>query len=184
MVLIIPLFSCNCRFVKNFVWFICGSNYYSRHTSTLKQACLLSDEPLGNLAQLLSIGMKEVARWEQYRSQLVCKKTVKRKCWILCNIFCKCLVHSCFSRPLLCCSFLSVCLLCSGVPLTLQCRGFGLSISMLFSLISSEIYPLNTDWGIRGHKLHRDYHSMFEFFFSFWSEHYDLEACCYIYCNL
>lgn len=63
--------------------------------------------------------------------------------------------------------FLSVCLLCSGVPLTLQCRGFGLSIAMLFSLISSEIYPLNTDRGIHGHKLHRDNHSMFDFFFFF-----------------
>lgn len=53
------VFFCNCRFVRNFVWFICGSSYFSRHTSTLEQACSLSDEPLGNLAQLLSIGMKE-----------------------------------------------------------------------------------------------------------------------------
>lgn len=59
LVLVILLFSCNHGFVRNFVWFICGSSYYSRHTSTLKQACVLSDEPLGNLAQLLSVGMKE-----------------------------------------------------------------------------------------------------------------------------
>lgn len=97
-------------------------------------------------------------------------------------IFCKCLVHLCLSRPLLCC-FLSVCLLCSGVPLTLQCRGFGLNILKLFSFVSSEIYPLNVNWGIHGHKLHRDYNSMFECFSFFWSEHLDLEACCCIDCN-
>lgn len=92
-------------------------------------------------------------------------------------------MHSYLSRPLPCCSFLSVCLFCCGVPWTLQCRGFGLSILMLFSFISSEIYPLNTNWGIHGHKLHRDYHSLFECFSFFWSQHYDSSACCYIDCN-
>lgn len=76
--------------------------------------------------------------------------------------FLKFLAHSCLSRPFVCCSFLSVCLLvCYRVHLILQCSVFGVSFLMLFSLISSEVFALKTEWGIHGNKLHRDYHSMF-----------------------
>lgn len=86
-------------------------------------------------------------------------------------------MHSCLSRPLLRWVFLSVCLLCCGVPLTLQCKGFGLSILMLFSLSHLKSI-LSIQTGVYMAR-HRDCHSLLQCFFLL-SEHYDLEACCYI----